>query len=160
MLLTVAWSGFYPCVQGDAFVMHCLCWRRLIGKRVLAGSLQPCKSFLVRCVLGAERLEPLQAAPCCHSRPGPVSALVVESQSHRPLNPRAWWGQVQHTLLPQNLLSGMRCSARNAWLPRDNPTASSCISWKSPTDNEGLWGCLQDSQPLCTLPCLLSSTCW
>lgn len=98
-----------------------------MGKRVLAGSLQPCKSFLVRCVLGAERWEPLPAAPCCHSIPGLVSALLVESQSHQPLNPRAGWGQVQHTLPLQKLQSGMHCSIGSAWLPKDNHTASSCI---------------------------------
>lgn len=55
-------------------------------------------------------------------------SVSVESQSHQPLNPHAGQGQVQHTQLLQKPQSEMRCTTGDAWLPRDNPAPSSCIS--------------------------------
>lgn len=55
-----------------------------MGKRVLVGSLQPYKSFLMQHMLGAERWKPF----ACHSTTGSVSALPRDRQrSHQPLNP-------------------------------------------------------------------------
>lgn len=52
---------------------------------------------------------------------------------------------------PQKPQSGMHCSTRNAWLPKDNLACSSCISCRYPTAVEGPW---QDSQDSCLFaPC-------
>lgn len=60
-----------------------------------------------------------------HSKPGSVSALLVENQNYQPLNLR---GGIRSCMwLLQKLQSGMHCSTGNTWVPKDHPTPSSCI---------------------------------
>lgn len=50
------------------------------------------------CVRG-RKVETIASSPLLPQTPGSVSALLVKSHSHHPLNPHAGWGQVQHTQL-------------------------------------------------------------